>query len=128
MHSDESENLQVFMEVCERMGLRKTRVIIHLPQSDGLVERFNHMLTIVTSQHHQVWYHHPPCLWVDTDRQYRRAQAAHGCSQTEQPNVPRFEDMRDPWQLLAGAHTFAQQHKIQVGARQKRASHYDTRC
>ncbi|KAF7655095.1 hypothetical protein LDENG_00060880, partial [Lucifuga dentata] len=46
LHSDQGHNFesQVFQEVCQHMGVKKTRATPLHPQSNGLVERFNRTL------------------------------------------------------------------------------------
>ena len=55
--------------VCKWLGIAKTRTTALQPQSDGLVEHFNHILTtqlaILTSQHQRDWDRHlPQVLWA----------------------------------------------------------------
>lgn len=136
LHSDQGRNFEskVFAEVCERMGVKKTRMTLLHPKSDGQVERFNRtlatQLAIVTSQHQRDWdCHLPHVLWV-----YRSAALMFGRElrmpvdlafgmppDPELPTVPGFEYLRDLQQRLAGAHDFARQNQTKAGARQKRA-------
>ncbi len=67
LHSNQGWNF--FSEVCQRLGIKKTRTIPLHPQSDGLVERFNHtlviQLAILTSRQQRDWDHHLPLvLWA----------------------------------------------------------------
>ncbi|CAI5637478.1 unnamed protein product [Oreochromis niloticus] len=61
LHSDQGRNFEskVFGEICRRLGVEKTRTTSLLPQSDGLVERFNRtlatQLAILTSRHQRDW-------------------------------------------------------------------------
>ena len=46
IHSDQGRQfeIQLFAEVCEMLQIEKTRITAYHPQSDGMVERFNHTL------------------------------------------------------------------------------------
>ena len=43
IHSDQGRNFEsaVFTEMCQLLGIQKTRTTAHHPQSDGMVVRFN---------------------------------------------------------------------------------------
>lgn len=43
LHSDQGRNFEsaVFQEMCELLGIKKTKTTPYHPQSDGMVERFN---------------------------------------------------------------------------------------
>lgn len=151
LHSDQGRNFEahVFAEVCQRMGVRKTRTTPFHPQSDGLVERFNRtlatQLAIVTSRHQRDWDRHLPLILLA----YRSAvQESTGCTPaalmfgkelrtpvdlafgappgTDLPTKPGLEYLSSLRQRLAEAHDFARQNQEQAGVKQKRA--YDTRC
>ncbi|KAI4905925.1 hypothetical protein NFI96_009525 [Prochilodus magdalenae] len=68
LHSDQGRNFesQVMAEVCEKLGIVKTRTTPLHPQSDGLVERFNDTLTtqlaMLTGQHQRDWDLHLPLV------------------------------------------------------------------
>uniref|UniRef100_A0A3Q3NHK6 Gypsy retrotransposon integrase-like protein 1 n=1 Tax=Mastacembelus armatus TaxID=205130 RepID=A0A3Q3NHK6_9TELE len=103
LHSDQGRNFEsrVFGEVCQRLGVRKTRTTPLHPQSDGLVERFNRTLStqlaILTSQHQKDWDQHLPLvLWA-----YRTAvQESSQCT----PAVLMFgRELRTPVDLVFGA-------------------------
>ncbi len=71
LHSVQRRNFEsrLFSEVCQRLGVKKTRTTPLHPQSDGLVERFNRtlatQLAILTSQHQRDWDQHLPLvLWA----------------------------------------------------------------
>ena len=57
---------QVFAEMCELMGIKKTRITALHPQSDGLVERINRtlesQLAKFVDQHHRDWDDNVPFL------------------------------------------------------------------
>ena len=46
IHSDQGREFEsiLFSEVCNKLGIKKTRTVPYRPQSDGLVERFNRTL------------------------------------------------------------------------------------
>ena len=46
IHSDQGRNFEsvLFREVCDLMGVQKTRTTAFRPQSDGMIERFNRTL------------------------------------------------------------------------------------
>lgn len=83
IHSDQGCNseAEVFHEVCYLLGICKTHTTPLHPQSDGLVECFNHTLTtqlaILTSEHQCDWDRHIHlALWA-----YRMAvQESTGCT------------------------------------------------
>lgn len=151
LHSDQGRNFEaeVFAEVCQRMGVRKTRTTPLHPQSDGLVERFNRtlatQLAIVTSRHQRDWDRHLPLiLWA-----YRSAvQESTGCTpavlmfgrelrtpvdlafgtppDTDLSTEPGQQYLRDLKLRLAEVHDLARRQQAEAGVRQKRA--YDSRC
>ncbi|KAF7642413.1 hypothetical protein LDENG_00258330 [Lucifuga dentata] len=109
LHSDQGRNFkaQVFAEVCQWMGVRKTRTTpLHL-QSDRLVEgHFNRtlatQLAIVTSRHQRDWdCHLPLILWA-----YRSAvQESTGCT----PAALMFgRELRTPVDLVFGTPSWHQ--------------------
>ncbi|XP_045482836.1 uncharacterized protein LOC123686668 [Harmonia axyridis] len=61
LHSDQGRNFEsdLFKNVCELLGIRKTRTTALHPQSDGMVERMNRTvgkyLTKVVSDHQRDW-------------------------------------------------------------------------
>ena len=63
LHSDQGKQFEsaVLQEVCEILGMRKSRTSPYHPQCDGLVERYNRTLLdmlATTAQHH-------PFNWED---------------------------------------------------------------
>ena len=68
IHSDQGRNYEskVFHEVCNLLGIRKTRTTPMRPQSDGMVERFNRtievMLSAFVSKHQKDWDVYLPFL------------------------------------------------------------------
>lgn len=102
LHSDQGRNFEsrLFQEVCQRLGVRKTRTTPLHPQSDGLVERFNRtlatQLAILTSRHQRDWDQHLPlALWS-----YRTAvQESSQCT----PAMLMFgRELRTPVDLVFG--------------------------
>ncbi|KAK2919003.1 hypothetical protein Q8A73_003374 [Channa argus] len=148
LHSDQGRNFEsrLFAEVCQRLGVRKTRTTPLHPQSDGLVERFNRtlatQLAILTSQHQKDWDQHLPLvLWA-----YRTAvQESSQCTPATlmfgrelrtpvdlvfgpppEPEItggPELDYLRRLKERLSVVHQLA---RGDAGARQKRA--YDGRC
>ncbi|KAJ8351980.1 hypothetical protein SKAU_G00234560 [Synaphobranchus kaupii] len=97
LHSDQGRNFesQLLAEVCERLGVTKTRTTPLHPQSDGLVERFNHtlatQLAILASQHQRDWDRHLPLvLWA-----YR--SAVQESSQLTPAALMFGRELRTPW-------------------------------
>ncbi|KAK2899936.1 hypothetical protein Q8A73_013065 [Channa argus] len=151
LHSDQGRNFesQLFAEVCQRLGVRKTRTTPLHPQSDGLVERFNRtlatQLAILTSRHQKDWDQHLPLvLWA-----YRTAvQESSQCTPATlmfgrelrtpvdlvfgpppEPEItggPELDYLRRLKERLSVVHQLARESQGDAGARQKRA--YDGRC
>ncbi|KAK2887926.1 hypothetical protein Q8A73_019374 [Channa argus] len=151
LHSDQGRNFEsrLFAEVCQRLGVRKTRTTPLHPQSDGLVERFNRtlatQLAILTSRHQKDWDQHLPLvLWA-----YRTAvQESSQCTpatlmfgrelrkpvdlvfgQPPEPEItggPELDYLRRLKERLSVVHQLARESQGDAGARQKRA--YDGRC
>ncbi|KAK2918385.1 hypothetical protein Q8A73_002756 [Channa argus] len=151
LHSDQGRNFEsrLFAEVCQRLGVRKTRTTPLHPQSDGLVERFNRtlatQLAILTSQHQKDWDQHLPLvLWA-----YRTAvQESSQCTPATlmfgrelrtpvdlvfgpppEPEItggPELDYLRRLKEPLSVVHQLARESQGDAGARQKRA--YDGRC
>ncbi|KAG1946509.1 thy-1 membrane glycoprotein [Pimephales promelas] len=148
LHSDQGRNFEsrLFSEVCQRLGVKKTRTTPLHPQSDGLVERFNRtlatQLAILTSQHQRDWDQHLPLvLWA-----YRTAvQESSQCTpmfgrelrtpvdlvfgSPPEPEItggPELDYFRKLKERLSTVHQMAREALRDAGARQKRA--YDARA
>ncbi|KAL7841611.1 hypothetical protein SRHO_G00253020 [Serrasalmus rhombeus] len=150
LHSDQGRNFesQVMAEVCQRLGVRKTRTTPLHPQSDGLVERFNKtlatQLAILADKHQRDWDRHLPLvLWscraaVQESTSFTPAQLMLGrelCTPTDLVfglpvglDTPVSESCyaRNLRERLAAVHRTARENQEGASARQKRA--YDTRC
>ena len=70
LHSDQGSNFesQVFQEVCNILGIQKTRTTPGRPQSDGMIERacrsIQAMLSAFVSQNQKDWDTHIPLLMM----------------------------------------------------------------
>ena len=69
IHTDQGRNFEavLFSEMCQLLGIHKTRTTPYHPQSDGLVERLNHtlltMLSIRTHEDQERWDEYlPECM------------------------------------------------------------------
>ena len=69
IHTDQGRNFEavLFSEMCQLLGINKTRTTPYHPQSDGLVERLNHtlltMLSIRTHEDQERWDEYlPECM------------------------------------------------------------------
>ena len=66
IHSDQRRRFEsrLFEEVCQLLGIEKTRTTPYHPQSDGLVERFNRtlqqMLSAFVNKERDNWHEHFP--------------------------------------------------------------------
>ncbi len=151
LHSDQGRNFEsrLFSEVCQRLGVKKTRTTPLRPQSDGLVERFNRtlatQLAILTSQHQRDWDQHLPLvLWayrtaVQESSQYTPAALMFGrelrtpvdlvFGSPPEPEIaggPELDYFRRLKERLSTVHQLAREALEDAGARQKRA--YDNRA
>ncbi|KAL7841339.1 hypothetical protein SRHO_G00250300 [Serrasalmus rhombeus] len=150
LHSDQGRNFesQVMAEVCQRLGVRKTRTTPLHPQSDGLVERFNKtlatQLAILADKHQRDWDRHLPLvLWscraaVQESTSFTPAQLMLG-RELRMPtdlvfglpvglDTPVNETCyaRNLRERLAAVHRTTRENQEGASAHQKRA--YDTRC
>ena len=61
LHTDQWKNFELALikEICQLLGVKKTRITLYHPPSDGLVERFNRtvldMLSMVVQQDEHGW-------------------------------------------------------------------------
>ena len=83
IHSDQGRNFEseLFAEMCQLLGINKTRTTPYHPQSDGMVERFNRTLAMQLSKfadyNQRDWDLHIPFLLMA----YRSAiHNSTGCS------------------------------------------------
>ena len=83
LHTDQGRNFESTMikEVCQLLGIVKTRTTPYHPQSDGLVERFNrtllNLLSLAASENEQEWDLHLPMVMLA----YRTSvQESTGCT------------------------------------------------
>ncbi|KAI2648671.1 Retrovirus-related Pol polyprotein [Labeo rohita] len=149
LHSDQGRNFEsrLFSEVCQRLGVKKTRTTPLHPQSDGLVEHFNctlaTQLAILSSQHQRDWDQHL-VLWayrtaVQESSQYTPAALMFGRElrtpvdlvfgsplEPEIAGGPELDYFRRLKERLSTVHQLAREALEEAGARQKRA--YDTRA
>ena len=102
IHSDQSRNFEsaVFTEMCQMLGMHKTRTTAYHPQSDGMVERFNRtledQLAKFVDYHQRDWDEHIPYLMLA----YRSAiHESTGCTPAK---VIFGRDLRLPVDLLLG--------------------------
>lgn len=103
LHSDQGRNFEskLFQEVCQKLGIRKTRTTTLHPQSDGMVERMNRTLirhlSKVVSDHQQDWDEHLPLFLMA----YRSAVNE---SSGQTPSKVLFgREMRLPCDLVFGS-------------------------
>ena len=102
IHSDQGRNFEsaVFTEMCQLLGIQKTRTTAYHPQSDGMVERFNRtledQLAKFVDYHQRDWDEHIPYLMLA----YRSAvHESTGCTPAK---VVFGRDLRLPIDLLIG--------------------------
>ena len=68
LHTDQGKNFEsaLVREICEVLGIKKTRTTPYHPQSDGLIERFNRtlldMLSIAVRDDERCWDLHLPTI------------------------------------------------------------------
>ena len=102
IHSDQGRNFEsaVFTEMCQMLGMHKTRTTAYHPQSDGMIERFNRtledQLAKFVDYHQRDWDEHIPYLVLA----YRSAiHESTGCTPAK---VIFGRDLRLPVDLLLG--------------------------
>ena len=70
LHTDQGRNFEsaLLKEVCQLLGVVKTRTTPYHPQSDGLVERFNstllNLLSMAVSENERDWDLHIPMVMM----------------------------------------------------------------
>ena len=101
-HSDQGKNFEsaLFSEICHMLGMKKTRTTPYLPQSDGMVERFNRtlldQLAKFADYHQTDWDEHIPFLMMA----YRLA--VHEATNCSPAKVLFGRDLQLPIDLLLG--------------------------
>lgn len=91
LHSDQGRNFEsnLLEQMCSTLGIDKTRTSPLRPQSDGMVERFNHtleaMLTMFVAEHQRDWDDHLPLMMM-AYRATKHDMYSTGCS----PNKMMF--------------------------------------
>lgn len=103
LHSDQGRNFEsaVFKDVCEILGIDKTRTTPLHPQSDGMVERFNRTmeehLSKVVSSHQRDWDRLLPVFLLA----YR--SAPHDSTSHSPSRIVFGRELRLPCDLLLGS-------------------------
>ena len=77
LHSDQGRQFEaeLLAQLCQLLGIKKTRTTPYHPQSDGLVERFNrtilNMMAVLVGEHHDTWEEQvrPACMAYNTSVQ-----------------------------------------------------------
>ena len=102
IHSDQGKNFEsnLFQQICQTLGVHKTRTSAYHPQSDGLVERFNRTLQAMLSKYVREdqtdWDVHLPYVMMA----YR---ASENTSTKYTPNFLMFgREINLPLDILAG--------------------------
>ncbi|UYV78634.1 K02A2.6-like, partial [Cordylochernes scorpioides] len=102
LHSDQGRNfeLNIFQELCRRLGIEKTRTTPLHPQSDGMVERFNRTLTqhltMFVNKNQRDWDQHLPMLLMA----YRSAE--HESTGYSPARMLFGHELRMPCDVLLG--------------------------
>lgn len=102
LHSDQGRNFEseLFQNLCELLGIRKTRTTPLHPQSDGMVERMNKTmikhLSKVVSGHQRDWDEHLPLFLMA----YRAS--VNGSTSQSPANVLFGRELRLPCDLKFG--------------------------
>lgn len=102
IHSDQGRNFEsaLFQEVCQLLGMHKTRTTPAHPQSDGMVERFNQTLenhlAKVVDEHQRDWDQYIPLFLLS----YR--SAIHDSTSATPAMVNFGREMRLPVDALTG--------------------------
>ena len=70
LHTDQGASFdsQLFQEICQILGIKKTRTTKARPQSDGMIERANrtilNMLSAFVSEHQRDWVEYIPLVMM----------------------------------------------------------------
>ena len=70
LHCDQGRNFEadIFKEMCQLLGIKKTRTTPYRPQSDGIIERFDRTLESrlakYVQDHQQDWDRHVPYVMM----------------------------------------------------------------
>ena len=102
LHSDQGRNFEsaVMKEMCELLGIKKTRTTPYHPQSDGMIERFNRTLEAQLSKfvdyNQRDWETHIPLLLM-ADR-----SAVHESTRCTPAKMTFGRDLRLPVDLVYG--------------------------
>ena len=122
IHSDQGRNFEsrVFSEMCQLLGIHKTRTTPLHPQSDGMVERFNRtiedQLSKFVDDNQRDWDTHIPLLLMA----YRTAvHETTGCTPAQ---LMMGRDLRLPIDLLIGRPEDEEAHHTSTYAEELQSS------
>ena len=96
LHTDQGGNFEstLFTEVCRLLGIHKTRTTPAYPQSDGMVERYNHTLedslSMYVAGHQRDWEDYVPYVLMAYRTARHEATGASPCQLMfgREPRVP----------------------------------------
>lgn len=112
LHSDQGRNFEaeVFSEMCNLLGIKKTRTTPLHPQSDGMVERYNRtlktQLTLFVDDHQRDWDCYVPLLLMA----YR--SAVHESTRCTPAKLVFGRELRLPVDLVYGRPPEEQQRPV----------------